>query len=510
MQQNSMTNGPQTPGVYINELNAFPNSVVEVPTAVPAFIGHTAVAKSGKVDLTNRPTRITSMAEFLALYSDPTASPPVPAAPSLEGSLDFVEVSTTELRSITTHLLYRSLQFFYANGGGPCWIVSVGSYNPKVPISAASITAAIDELEREFEPTMVVTPDAVKLSESDWVTVTTKAIDHCQKMQSRVAVIDIHGGDQRPTATNDPVQNFRNKLSPPAGDRSLSYAMAYWPWLNTSVIEPAELNFTALSAAVRKEISKELTSEATEKAAPNPPPAALTTAIELVTGGTPSTPQATGQTHEIMNAVSGVYTSLMSRALAAANLMPPSSAMAGIYTAVDDSIGVWNAPANVGMQSVISPFVKISRDAQESLNVPLDGRAVNAIRTFQGRGILVWGARTLDGNSQDWRYISVRRTMIMLEQSIKLACEPYVFAPNDASTWVTVTAMIENFLNNQWKAGALAGSKPADAYQVNVGLGSTMTATDILDGHMRVTVKVAVTHPAEFIVLTFEQQMETS
>lgn len=127
-----------------------------------------------------------------------------------------------------------------------------------------------------------------------------------------------------------------------------------------------------------------------------------------------------------------------------------------------------------------------------------------------GRGVLIWGARTLDGNSQDWRYINIRRTLIMLEQSIKLACEAYVFSPNNASTWTTLQTMLENFLNNQWKAGALAGSKPADAYEVDIGLGSTMTGNDILDGYMRVSVKVAVTRPAEFMVITFQQKMQTS
>ena len=104
----------------------------------------------------------------------------------------------------------------------------------------------------------------------------------------------------------------------------------------------------------------------------------------------------------------------------------------------------------------------------------------------------------------------MRRTLIMLEQSAKAACDAYVFAPNDAGTWSTVKAMLENFLTNQWKAGALAGTKPADAFSVDVGLNATMTGNDILDGYMRVTIKVAVTHPAEFIVLTFQQQMQKS
>ena len=155
-------------------------------------------------------------------------------------------------------------------------------------------------------------------------------------------------------------------------------------------------------------------------------------------------------------------------------------------------------------------MLTINDDLQGSLNIPIDGKAINVIRTFPGKGTLVWGARTMDGNSQDWRYISVRRTMIMLEESIRIALEAYVFAPNDASTWTTVKAMIENFLNNVWKSGGLAGASPDDAYSVNVGLGSTMTPVDILDGNMNVTVLVAVVRPAEFIVLTFKQKMAES
>ena len=177
---------------------------------------------------------------------------------------------------------------------------------------------------------------------------------------------------------------------------------------------------------------------------------------------------------------------------------------------VDNTRGVWKAPANVSVNYVNSPTENIDNALQEDLNMPMNGKAVNAIRTIPGRGLVVWGARTLDGNSQDWRYINVRRTLIMLEQSIKAAVISYVFAPNDASTWVAVQNMISNFLINQWKNGALAGAKAQDAFSVAVGLGSTMTADDILDGYMRVTVKVAIVRPAEFIELTFQQQMQVS
>jgi phage tail sheath protein FI len=123
---------------------------------------------------------------------------------------------------------------------------------------------------------------------------------------------------------------------------------------------------------------------------------------------------------------------------------------------------------------------------------------------------MVWGGRTLDGNSQDWRYINVRRTLIMIEQSLKLATRAYVFEPNDANTWITVKGMMINFLTNLWKQGALAGSSPEQAFDVQVGLGATMTPTDILDGKMLITVKVAIVRPAEFIVITFQQKMQES
>ena len=135
---------------------------------------------------------------------------------------------------------------------------------------------------------------------------------------------------------------------------------------------------------------------------------------------------------------------------------------------------------------------------------------MNAIRPFTGKGILVWGARTLAGNDSEWRYVSVRRFFNMVEESVKKATEPFVFEPNDANTWTKVRAMIENFLILQWRAGALAGAKPDNAFFVRVGLGQTMTAQDILDGRMIVEIGMAVVRPAEFIILRFSHKMQES
>lgn len=188
--------------------------------------------------------------------------------------------------------------------------------------------------------------------------------------------------------------------------------------------------------------------------------------------------------------------------------LPPSSTVAGVYARIDKNNGVWKAPANVGLNYVIKPTVNVSHDEQASMNVHTTGKSVNAIRTFTGKGILVWGARTLAGNDNEWRYVPVRRFFNMVEESVKKASEQFVFEGNDANTWVRIRAMIENFLNLQWRAGALTGAKPEQGYYVRVGLGQTMTAEDILNGYLNIEIGMAVVRPAEFIVLKFSHKMQ--
>lgn len=191
--------------------------------------------------------------------------------------------------------------------------------------------------------------------------------------------------------------------------------------------------------------------------------------------------------------------------------LPPSAAIAGVYTAVDSDRGVWKAPANVSLNYVIAPSVLIDHYGQESLNVDVNGgKSINAIRAFVNKGTLVWGARTLAGNDNEWRYISVRRFFNMVEESVKKSTEWAVFEPNDAKTWGKVKGMIENYLYQKWMDGALAGSKFDDAYFVKIGLGLTMTAQDILEGRMVVEIGIAVVRPAEFIILKFSHKLQRS
>lgn len=516
----------ETPGVYIVEKSAFPNSVVEVATAVPAFIGHTETAVNGGTSLTGKAWRITSMAEYCTYFG----AAPFPVCTIAEkGDVDQAIDSEDDAVSIAggrerssmdfsfngkeytleqssgDFLLYYSMRLFFQNGGGPCYIVSAGSY--KDEIEADRLKKGIEELVKEQEPTMVVMPEAVLLKEADCIAVQQAALQHCGgTMRSRVAILDVYDGyKDRKDPAGDCIDAFRNAL----GINYLDFAAAYYPWLNTAIVQDQELSYEnigngdTLTALISDELGL------TDAEASDPKVAQLQAAVAQISDASLGEDEK-ALLNKTLVQVSPLFNTILKALKDKLNLLPPSAAMAGIYTMVDNSRGVWKAPANVSLNTVLFPAVTITHDDQEDLNVTIHGKSINAIRSFVGEGVLVWGARTLDGNSLDWRYINVRRTMIMLEQSIRLATKAYVFEPNDANTWVTIKGMIGNFLTGIWKRGGLAGAVPSDAFSVHVGLGETMTPEDLLEGILRVTVLVAVSRPAEFIEITFQQQMQKS
>ena len=188
--------------------------------------------------------------------------------------------------------------------------------------------------------------------------------------------------------------------------------------------------------------------------------------------------------------------------------IPPSGAVAGLYGVVDRTEGVWKAPANIALNDTLGPTVVIDDQAQEPLNVHFTGKSINAIRPFRGRGIRIWGARTLNGNSLDWRYVSVRRYFNFIEEFTKKLAEPFVFESNDENTWLQIRSLIENFLSVQWTRGALVGAVAGEAYFVRIGLGETMLEIDVLEGRMIIEIGLAVVRPAEFIVIRYICRME--
>lgn len=518
----------KTPGVYIVEKNAFPNSVVEVATAVPAFIGYTQTADNAGKSLTGKPWRITSLAEYHQYFGFGPApkftikpqTPEKTEPTAFKLGDDEFTLEQPVAKDGGRFLLYYGMRQFFQNGGGPCYVISVGDYESD-SINPDLFTKAIDLLILEQEPTMIVIPDAMLMKQPESITVQQAMLMHCGKMKNRVSILDVWQGWKTPVEC---IGQFRNDL----GINFLDYAAAYYPWVNTTVVQDNELSYRNIANA--DQLQKLLRTElGLPDALPENAPAKLEAQWKAVNDipkseddwikeDTKSAEKDKKQTarmqmallNKSLAALSPMFNTMMGELKNKLNLLPPSAAMAGIYTMVDNTRGVWKAPANVSVNGVISPSVSLSADDQEDLNVTTQGKSINAIRSFIGEGVLVWGARTLDGNSLDWRYISVRRTMIMLEESCRLAAKAMVFEPNVANTWVTIKSMIQNFLTGVWKRGGLAGAVPDDAFSVHVGLGETMTPEDVLEGILRVTVLVAISRPAEFIEITFQQQMQKS
>ena len=156
---------------------------------------------------------------------------------------------------------------------------------------------------------------------------------------------------------------------------------------------------------------------------------------------------------------------------------------------------------------MVGAAINVNDAFNEALSLDLSGKSINAIRPFPERGILVWGARTLAGNDTDYKYVPVRRFLIAVEQSIKQATARFVFEANDAGTWAQVIRLVENFLTVLWRDGALQGNKPEHAFYVRVGLGTSMTPQDLLDGRMIVEIGLAPVKPAEFVILRIAQMM---
>ncbi|GAA2834589.1 phage tail sheath subtilisin-like domain-containing protein [Kitasatospora paracochleata] len=179
--------------------------------------------------------------------------------------------------------------------------------------------------------------------------------------------------------------------------------------------------------------------------------------------------------------------------------VPPSGAMAGVWARNDDTRGVHKAPANEVVRGAIELPVNLTKIEHDQLN-PI---GVNCIRFFPGRGIRVWGARTLSSDAS-WRYLNVRRLFNYLEESILMGTQWVVFEPNDDALWARIRRTISAFLVNEWRKGALFGLTPDEAFYVKCDR-ETNPAEGIDAGEVVCEIGIAPVKPAEFVIFRLSQ-----
>jgi uncharacterized protein len=497
-----MATSYKTPGVYVEEIPKLPPSVAQVETAIPAFIGYTQrtgiegaplpsitrLVNGVDVKVTEA-KRITSLLEYETYFG---------TGPNETVSVNIEEVyraGTTELkrRSIKTniaapskHTMYYHMQLYFANGGGPCYIISIGD-TTAANLSKDNYIEGLNMVKKYDEPTLLVFPQVNRIADvadnateaqidaggADMYTIYNQALAQAAELKDRFVVMDCY---------RDDAEAFRRSTT--LGNNNLKYGAVYHPYLRTSLSYLYDVNDAVhFIVSYKRDLNDD------------------------------------GDFTDVDETGSPTFTSLPTELQSLVRLelnkmrvvLPPSSAVVGVYALVDSTRGVWKAPANVSLSFVSGLTKMINETEQAGLNVDTTaGKSINVIRAFTGKGILIWGARTLAGNDNEWRYIPVRRFFNMVEESSKKATEPFVFEPNDANTWIKVQGMLENFLTTMWRQGALQGAKPEHAFYVSVGLNKTMTALDILEGRMIVEIGMAVVRPAEFIILRFSHKMAES
>lgn len=446
----------QTPDVYTEEIAALAPSVAGVSTAIPAFIGYTEMATKDSKSVVNSAVLISTMLEYKEIFGGPDTTSftvMVNEDESIDGEV---------LTDAPGSTLYYQLDLYFKNGGGACYVVSIGNYTASPTRNA--FLAGLEAVSKEDEPTLIMLGEATHLRDADYYEVCTLALAQCADLKDRFCIFDVLPTDADAAA-------FREGI----GMNNLKYGAAYTPYLQTSI------NYLYNEANV------------------------------LISGLTTGEGAADVTLDSIKASKSALYSKIVTKLAKQCIVLPPGAAVAGAYATTDRERGVWKAPANISLNAVIAPIEKITAAAQGKLNDDQNaGKSINAIRSFSGKGTLIWGARTLAGNDNEWRYVPVRRLFNMIEESTKKATYFAVFEPNDAATWLKVKAMIDSYLYGIWQQGALAGSTAGQAYFVNIGLGKTMTQQDMLEGRMIVEIGIAAVRPAEFIILRFSHKLQES
>lgn len=462
----------KTPGVYVEEISKLPASVAPVATAIPAFIGYTEKKEKDGETLDNKtPVRITSLLEYNEIFGAAfdeklTASLTGPGVTEADTSISVAATS-----GLSPYTLYYNLVMYFGNGGGPCYIVSVGTYTnlaiPADPASLIDVTAlqtGLAAVEKEDEVTLLVVPEAIALEPIGRKNINDDMLSQCNKLQDRFTIMDsaVLGG-----TVNDDGIGFRNDV----GIDNLKYGASYYPSLKTLLNLNFENKDVAISdtrtgatynnstlAIIRDGVAGVGSSgtvtivafasvsgatitvdgsalvegvDWTAATSNEDTAASLALAIDDLTnvGATSNgavvtiTATATGTagdtitlatTHPANAAISGAtlaggVNEILADKTLGNNIVSeinktfeitlyPSSAMAGIYARVDFNRGVWKAPANVSLRLAKKPTKAVTAAQQENMNVDAtSGKSINVIRNFAGKGIIVWGARTLAG-----------------------------------------------------------------------------------------------------------------
>ncbi len=445
----------QAPGVYVEEVPPLASPIAGASTSTPGFIGVIPdtvqlVAHTQKGDADSDIARKYKYVDF--------------SVPAAAGSAHFVTTwsqfaklfgdllgdSTPKATQVTNPAvnpgqrnLAHAVYGFFNNGGAGCYVARVAAEGDL--LKALTTFAAIDDISMVAAPGLT---SAARYADLE---------GHCAKLHDRVAILDA-------VQTDDPATDFASgtftALANPTSNQppglrpsDSPYAAVYFPWIQ--VFDPGKLLIQQGDVLLWK---------AAQLASPPPPP-------------TPPPPPPDGL----------IYVS-------------PSGHMAGIWARVDNTRGVFKAPANEVVQGAVGLRWRISGADQEKLNPS----GVNIIRALNG-AIRVWGARTVGGDANgNFKYLSTRRYFNYLRKSIEQGTQWVVFEANGRSLWKRIVRSVDAFLLNEFHNGALFGDTPKQAYFVRCD--ENTNPAEVRDaGEVIIEIGVAILQPAEFVIFRIQQ-----
>ena len=446
-----------TPGVYVEETPSAPPAIAAMASGVPVFIGYTELAGTAQQPLTLVPRRISHQWEFIQLFGSAFAESGFDVSIKADGT------ATAMVQSTTPHVLHDSLELFFANGGQECWIISTGRFkSPGEPLQLAELQAGLDVAATLQDIDLIVIPEMQALSLEDYRTLADAALSHAAACHDRFVILDMvikpaTGNPSSQTHFHEGLEIYREHA---IGLQHLGWGAVYAPHLLVSL--PRRLDEANIQ-------------------------------VSLADGSTLSLAH-------LFSHQRALYTAVIAAIHAQPRALPPSGAIAGCYAAQDRNRGIWKAPANMTLAMVNAPAVELPVADYETMNVDVTrGKSINPIRLFTHKGTLVWGARTLAGNDNEWRYVPTRRLCTWIETCIRRSSGWLMFEENTPATWQKLQASVDLFLMMLWRNSVFIGEKPEQAFFVRVGQGITMTLQDVADGRVRLEIGLATQRPAEFV-----------
>jgi hypothetical protein len=496
-----------SPGVYVEEVEAGSRPIEGVGTAVAAFVG---LATSGPF---NEPTLVTNWSQFTQIFGD------------------FVEGS----------YLAHSVYGFFNNGGGAAYVVRIGG-NGQSPTARAELTSAADPTLAAYRITAleegatgnditveVVEPPTGEKGGDDTFTILVKRngseerFENLTTKKGKTNVVTVVNQQSKLINLEDIAKPANLERRPTAGKITLSGGEATAP----AHVSPDE--YVGNSADRTGFAGLETIDPVTMVSVPDLMAAYQSGAIDLeglqaVQLGMIAHCELMGDRVAILDPPPGLnpqqvlewrmekagydskYASLywpwikiFDPGTGQNIFAPPSGHMAGVWSRNDDTRGVHKAPANEVIRGVIAVESALTKSEHDLLNP----QGINCIRVFPGRGIRIWGARTLSSDAA-WRYLNVRRLFNFIEESVLEGTQWVVFEPNDLDLWQRIRRTISAFLLGVWRDGALFGATPEEAFYVKCD--SETNPPDVVDrGQVICEIGIAPVKPAEFVVFRIAQ-----